>query len=597
MPGIVTRPPWRRHALRVSAAATALVLVATACSPAADDPRPAPGQADPGPETTAPSEPSASPSPADRPPEPDDPTAEPGTPPEPEPPPLPAGRAALVARVEELLAAADGVIGSAGLSVLVTDEHGRELAAVAADEPVLPASTLKIVTAAAALHVLGPDARLATRVDATAPLDGGVIDGSLVLVGSGDPTLATPEYGRWIYPARPRTPLEDLADQLVAAGLQRVTGGVQGTAPGFAGPTEAAGWLPRYFANFDARYASGLTVDGGLATSIRWPELERERAAAEPDPATGTDAADGEAAADPLPPISIPLTGTREEVEARLAGLAPPLARVELVADPRVQAAAELARLLTERGVEVAGPATAVAGAPAVAVSGLAEVESPPLVDVLRFAVQRSDNHLTDAMFQVVGREVTGAASWDRAARAVRGVLAELGVAADGLHLADGSGLSRDDRVTARLLVELDLAMWNGPHGEIWRSLQAVAGESGTLRTRLRGTPVAGRLYGKTGTLNDVTGLTGAVVGDDGTRYHLAVIGNAAEGEDRWAVRALMDELALVLVADAQDCRIAPSPTTPPTGPDGEDHEAPDTPPASEPESGPLGRPATVVVC
>ena len=91
--------------------------------------------------------------------------------------------------------------------MFVTDTYGRELGALQPDDAVLPASTLKIVTAAVALVTMGPDARLATRVDATAPIGpSGVLDGSLVLVGSGDPMLATPEYGRWIYPARPRTP-------------------------------------------------------------------------------------------------------------------------------------------------------------------------------------------------------------------------------------------------------------------------------------------------------------------------------------------------------------------------------------------------------
>ena len=529
-----------------------------------------------------------------------EPSPEPTREPDPEPPPVPAGRAELVERVAEVLAAADTALDQAELAVLVTDAYGREVGAAGADAPVVPASTLKIVTAASALLALGPETRLSTRVDATAPIGAdGVLDGSLVLVGSGDPTLATPEYGRWIYPSRPRTPLEALADQLVEAGLRRVTGGVRGTAPGFAGPTEAVGWLPRYFANFDARYVTGLTVDAGLATSIRWPELERERAEAEPTPDPAAE--DGTATAEPPEPISIPLTGTREEIEARLAGLDPPLARVEVVADPRLQAARELARLLTERGVEVDGAADAVAGGAAVAVTGLAAVDSPPLADILRFAVQRSDNHLTDQLFHVLARRQTGAASWDRGARAIRDLLRDLGVATDGLHLADGSGLSRDDRVTARLLVDLDRAMWNGPHADTWASLQAVAGESGTLRRRLRGTPVEGRLYGKTGTLNDVTGLTGAVVGDDGDRYHLAVVGNAAAAEDRWVARAVMDELALVLAADVQGCTIAPPPPAPveeDDGSEGDDGEDPaDAPTEGEPEPGPLGRPPTVVVC
>lgn len=549
-----------------------LALVLGACTPATDT-----GAPEPAPSTAAPDDgdPGAT---GDDPPE-AAPVDEPEPEPEPPaPPPEPVSRPALTAYVEQLLADADAAIDDATVAVLVTDAYGRELGSLGPDTPVLPASTLKIVTAAAALVTLGPDAQLTTRVDATAPIGAdGVLDGDLVLVGVGDPTLGTPEYGRWIYPARPRTPLESLADDLVAAGLTRLTGDVRGMAPGFAGPTQAVGWLPHYFADFDARYVSGLTVDGGLATSIRWPQLEAERDALVDDDTADAVADDGGEVDPPRPePISIPLVGTREEIEERLAGLDPPNARVEVAADPRLQAAAELRRLLSERGVEVVGQATTttVGGA---AERDLASVQSPPMADVLRFAVQRSDNHLSDQLFQVVARLRTGGASWPRAERAVKGILDDLGVDHDGSHFADGSGLSRDDRVTARLLVDLDRAMWSGDEAETWASFQAVTGESGTLRQRLAGTPAAGRFFGKTGTLDDVTALTGAVVGDDGERYHLAVVGNDAPGADRWVVRSLMDELVLALVADLQDCTLL---------------DAPD-----EAEDGPLGRPAVRVDC
>jgi D-alanyl-D-alanine carboxypeptidase/D-alanyl-D-alanine-endopeptidase (penicillin-binding protein 4) len=220
----------------------------------------------------------------------------------------------------------------------------------------------------------------------------------------------------------------------------------------------------------------------------------------------------------------------------------------------------------------------------------LAEVDSRPMADLLRFAVQRSDNPLTDGLFLLVGRERAGLGTWARAEQAVRAALDELGVDHRPLRMADGSGLSRDDRLAPRLLVDLDRAMWSGPHAETWASLQAVAGESGTLRQRLRGTPAAGRLFGKTGTLNDVTALNGAVVGDAGDRYHFAVIGNDAAGAGRWPVRAFMDELVLLLAADVQDCVVRQPP--PP-----EDEEVEDGDAGRAVEAGPLGRPPATVVC
>jgi serine-type D-Ala-D-Ala carboxypeptidase/endopeptidase (penicillin-binding protein 4) len=512
------------------------------------------------PTPTVPAEPEVRPSPL----EPEEP---------PEPPPT---RAALVERAETIVAAAVGSTSEAELAVLVTDDYGREVVAHRADEPVVPASTLKVVTAAAVLSTVGPDIRLTTRVDTTAPLDAdGTVDGDLVLVGSGDPTLVTDEYARWIYPARPRTRLSELADGLVAAGVTRVTGGVIGTAEGFSGPVVAEGWLDRYYSSLDARPVAGLTVDGGLVTTIRWPDLDAraQRKAARRADEEGLDPADVE----PVEPVHIPLVGTAQEVEERLAGLDPPLARVELAEDPVAHTARELARLLEERGVEVAGESGAAEPDAVPAVVGrLASIDSPPLEEVMRFAVQRSDNHLTDHLFHLIGRLRTGEGSWERGERALRQILERHGVDHEGARFADGSGLSRDDRVTARLLVDLDRAMVNGRFGATWASLMAVTGESGTLRQRLQGTPASGRFLGKTGTLNDVTSLSGMVVGDDGRRFHLAVLANEAGGADRSAARALMDELVLALVAEVQGCEIGP---------------------AAGSADGPLGLPPSAVAC
>lgn len=485
-----------------------------------------------------------------------DPPADPPADPPP-PPPLPEGRDELVARLQALVDAAVLGADDATLGVLVTDGQGRTIAGHRADAPLLPASTMKIVTAAAILTTLGPDGRLRTRVDATAPIgEDGVLRGDLLLVGGGDPALATDEYTRWVYPARPATPLASLADDLVAAGLQRVDGEVVGLAPGFTGPSRAEGWPDRYFNSFDARYASGLTVDGGLRTILTYPEPEPDADApggdvdaTDPDPAEGSGAADADEQ-DPAPD---------EDPE----DLGPPTVTVDHVQDPAAHAAAELVRLLEERDVEVIG-ASRSGQVNAPTVGRLATVHSPPMDELLRFTVERSDNHLADGMFQTIGRVRTGEGSWARGDRALRQVLDRFQIDHHGAVFADGSGLSRDDRLSPRLLVDLDRTMTDGPVAETWVSLMAVMGETGTLRQRLRGTVAEGRFRGKTGTLRDVTALSGAVIGDDGTRYHLAVLANDADGPGRWVARELMDELALQVSAAVEGCDVAVARVEPP---------------------------------
>jgi serine-type D-Ala-D-Ala carboxypeptidase/endopeptidase (penicillin-binding protein 4) len=475
-----------------------------------------------------------------------EPEPEPELEPEPEPeppppPPPPASRDGLIAQASALLDAAKVDAEGGDFSVLVLDELGREVIAFRPDDALLPASTLKIVTAAAALSTFGPDARFGTRVEVTAPVRGdGVLDGELVLIGSGDPVLATAEYARWVYPARPRTPLEELADALVATGLTQIRGDVVGVADGFDGPNVATGWPDRYFSSLDARYADGLSVDGGLRTILTYPEppVPDDADPAVVDAGAGPDDF-GVEPAERSEELALP-TSILPEVD--------PIVRVDHAPDPAAHAAGELGRLLTDRGVELLGEPRS--GEPSAASVGrLARVESPPLDELLRFAVQRSDNQITDAVFRAVGRARTGTGSFASGDRALRQVLDRYDIAHTQAQFADGSGLSRDDRATTRLLVDLDRAMRGSRHAATWGSLMAVTGRSGTLQTRLRGTVADGRFAGKTGTLQDVTGLVGTVYGDGPRRYHLAVIANDA-GAARWVSRTLADELIILLVAD-----------------------------------------------
>lgn len=429
----------------------------------------------------------------------------------PPPPPVPASRPALQARLEALLRSPHLPLLEAQLGVAVRDEEGRTVIEHHADRPLLPASTMKLVTAAAALATFGPEHRFRTVAGVTQPVTrNGTVVGDLVLVGAGDPVLATPAYQRWVYPTRPRTPLEELADAVVDAGVRRITGGVVGDGSAFTGTTLASGWPEHYLADLDARHISGLTVDAGLATRI----VEH------------TD---------------------------------PPEVTVRPVEEPAALAAAALARLLRDRGISIERGARAVDAVETTpVVETVGAVSSPPLHDILVHMVRRSDNQVADTLLRTTAVARAGTGSWSMGALAARASLASLDVDAPGVVIADGSGLSRNDRLSAALLADLDLAMGRSLMAEQWWGLMAVAGREGTLRGRLRGTLAEGRLLGKTGTLADVQALAGVVLGDDGRRYHFAVIANHVGGVDRTVVTVLMDELVLALAEDLAGCRRRP---------------------------------------
>lgn len=455
----------------------AVADLAPAAPPAATAPPPAPGPA-----TTDPAPP---PSPAT--------TAPPATPP------------SLAQRVAALVA--DPRLAGIPVAVSVRTAEGASVLDHGGAARLLPASTAKLATAAAALGALGPDFRYTTRVAAAGgPAPDGTVQGDLVLVGSGDPTLSTATFRQQVDPQRPATPVEALADQIVAAGVRRVTGGVLADPTVFAHQPLADGWRERYLTELDATRVSGLTVDGGRKLFV---EGGRLRATASPDPAS--------------------------------------------------EAAAALHTALRQRGVQVDG-GVATVGTPTTAGLQLAAVQSPRLHDLLVWTVQHSDNHLADAIFRTLG-VASGDPTWRGGDRAVRAALAPLGLDWSGVGLADGSGLSRNDRMPAGFLSALDAAMSRSNVAAQWRSYQAVAGETGTLRKRLRGTLAEHRLRGKTGSLQDVRALTGSVLGPDGRRYHFAVVINALPRAARDAARALQDELILALVEDLHACMRIPQPT------------------------------------
>jgi serine-type D-Ala-D-Ala carboxypeptidase/endopeptidase (penicillin-binding protein 4) len=420
-----------------------------------------------------------------------------------EPPAEPQPRASpnLVGRLEGLLDT--HARGRPGVAVMVTDAEGTRVVTRNEHSQLLPASTQKLVTAAAALVEFGPDHRYETVLRSTAQPDGdGVVHGDLVLVGSGDPSLGTPEYGS-VVPQRPRAPLEALADRLAAHGVTRITGGIVGDTSIFPDEPLAPGWLPRYLANGHTTLSSGLTVNGGRRV---WREGGRLRS--------------------------------------------------EPASNPAVSTAVALHTLLRERDIAVDG-SVASSSSPPEAPYRVASVASPPMIDLLRYTVQRSDNHMADAIFRTVGAR-HGDGTWTGSAAAVRSLLEPTGVDWANTVLADGSGLSRFDRLTVSQLTALDVAMSRSPLAGEWQSTYAVAGESGTLRRRLLGTPGAGSVRGKTGSLVDVRSLSGVVVGPGGDRYHFAIIGNGLDSAGKQAVRRLADEIPLALAEELHDCEHRP---------------------------------------
>jgi D-alanyl-D-alanine carboxypeptidase/D-alanyl-D-alanine-endopeptidase (penicillin-binding protein 4) len=211
--------------------------------------------------------------------------------------------------------------------------------------------------------------------------------------------------------------------------------------------------------------------------------------------------------------------------------------------DPAGAAAASFVRILNERGVRVAGE-SAWGTAPADAFP-LAQVDSAPLADVLRFMDHESDNFTAELVLKTLGAEVAGKGTTAAGAQVVVDTLAEAGIPLQGVRIADGSGLSRLDRLTPRAIASILLASWADPElrPALWDALP-VAGRTGTLEKRLDSRPAYGAVRAKTGTTADASALSGFVR----RRFAFTVLQNGHPISTWWA-RAAQDRFATALAA------------------------------------------------
>jgi serine-type D-Ala-D-Ala carboxypeptidase/endopeptidase (penicillin-binding protein 4) len=211
--------------------------------------------------------------------------------------------------------------------------------------------------------------------------------------------------------------------------------------------------------------------------------------------------------------------------------------------NPALSAAQIFTKLLARAGVTVAGGATL--GVADDAGVDLASVDSPTLLALVHWMDKVSDNFTAEMLVKELGAVQAGAGTTAAGLRVVGAQLAAAGVPLAGVRMADGSGLSQLDRMTASTLVSLLRVMWNDPamQPELLASLP-VAGRSGTLRHRMRGTPAAGVVRAKTGTTDNSTALSGFV----GDRYVFSVLVNGAPVSWTWS-RVAEDRFATALAA------------------------------------------------
>jgi len=202
-----------------------------------------------------------------------------------------------------------------------------------------------------------------------------------------------------------------------------------------------------------------------------------------------------------------------------------PTRQVLSVEAPERYAGLLFRRLLTERGVAVRRPGVLRRQAPA-SVTEVGALASPPLSEILALLNKPSDNLIAEMLLKELGYLHSGRGSAAAGGQAVTAWLQTLGVPPAGLRVADGSGLSRHDLVTTRLVSDLLLRAEREPWRAAFLASLPVGGVDGTLRLRMRGTPAANQVRAKTGTLANVSALSGYVTTAGGRRLVFSIVTN-----------------------------------------------------------------------
>ena len=333
----------------------------------------------------------------------------------------------------------------------------------------IPASVQKLITAAALLAVVDPDERLATRVLTDSSISEGVLDGTVWVVGGGDPLIMTKSYSD-SHSRQPqlRTPIENLADDLVGLGITTLAGKLLADESRYDNTRFPETWPQRYVTQLHSGPLSALSLNDGI-------------------------------------------TGF---TTALIAADHPARSFVSTLGD-----------LLAVRGVsvDVEIDTTPAPGG----MTEIARLESPLLIEIIQPMLRESDNTTAELMLREIGLRSAGEGSTTAGAAAAQRITSEMLPDQSPPTVFDGSGLDRQNRVTCSFLAALLDEF--GPDSAVATGLP-VASRTGTLSHRFAQHPAAGRLRAKTGLLTGVNALAGFVETDSGTVTFAQILNGVPAG-------------------------------------------------------------------
>lgn len=461
----------------------------------------------------------------------------------------------LQARIADVLKQPDLSAAMVGIKVASLDTN-RVVFQENANKLLRPASNMKLYTVAAALSRLSPEYRFTTSVYArNSPDASGRLQGDLIVYGRGDPSIAA-RFNNGDYVKA----IDELAARIAASGLKRVEGDLVGDETYFTGPQYGSGWAWEDLQWWYGAEVSALTINDNALDLFVKPGLD-----------VGAPASITTGPPDPLLTINNHATtgpkGSRRDLTIH-RGLGENVINISgsiAVDDPGYSAAVGISHpallfvyllraSLAQKGVIITGKSRTTgpvnysllnAGGASFTISGngannlsnpalieIATMQSPPLSVVAAETLKVSQNLYTELILRTLGKlsptmsPNAGSSSESAGIEVVKGFLKEAGINPEALVLTDGSGLSRNDMVTAEATLALLTHMIRRPYGKAFREALPIAGVDGTLRNRFKGTLAEKNVRAKTGSLSSAASLSGYLTTASGENLVFAIMVN-----------------------------------------------------------------------
>ena len=394
----------------------------------------------------------------------------------------------------------------------------------------MPASNMKILTLATAADALGWDARLTTTLEASGVLEGGILHGDLFVRGGGDPTINTRDgVGERVF--------SEWVSALEAQGIRSIDGRIIGDDQAFDDEGLGGGWAWDYLQYGYAAPVGALQYNENIAELRIVPSaIPGEPASVQLADGTGLTLLNRAVTGDPGSADTIDYRRHLHMPILEVTGMIPaggkPVTRSVAVVNPTLYFAQSLKNALVARGIHVSGDAAdlddlAAELEPHLERRVIVSTTSPPLRTLATVLMKVSQNLYAETLLKAAGRARGGLGTTAAGRLAANATLSSWGIPETSYVIADGSGLSRYNYVSASALTAILARMYSDPtHRDALLATLPVAGRDGTLATRMRGTLAEGNAMAKTGSIANVRSLSGFVRTRDGEMLVFSILAN-----------------------------------------------------------------------